>query len=123
MCRIQNRSVTRTATQVAIKGFLNIVLGRCSIVPQQGVEAHHNAGGAEATLAAVRLGYALLSRMWLLCVADSLDGDDMLAVETSQGSQTGVHTGVVDLLGCGVVLADDDGASTATALSTAADDY
>jgi hypothetical protein len=58
--------------------------------------------------------------MWALCVANALNGDDMLAVQADQRCQAGVYTCVIDLFCGGIILADDDGASTTATLSTAA---
>lgn len=43
----------------------------------------------------------------------------MLAVKTNQRRQTSIYAGVVDLLGGGVKLADDNRAGTATAFAAA----
>ena len=53
----------------------------------------------------------------LLGVTDALDGDDVFSVEARKRRQARVYAGMIDLFGCRVVLADDDGASTATAFA------
>lgn len=50
----------------------------------------------------------------LLGVTDALDGDDVLSVEARKRRQTRVYASMIDLFGRRVVLADDNGASTAT---------
>ena len=65
--------------------------------------------------------YALLGRVRAFGIADALDGDNMLAVETSKGRQAGIDAGVVDLFSRGVILTDNDGAGSAATLAAASD--
>lgn len=89
------------------------------IVSQQGIQAHDNSGRAETALAPMRFGHSLLGGMRALCVANALNGDDMLAVETYKRCETGIDTRVIDFLGGGVVLAHNNGASTASTFAAA----
>ncbi len=116
---VQNRAVPRATTQIPVKGLLDVVLGGRVVVPEQGVEAHDDARGAEAALRAIALCDALLGRVGLIDVADALDGDDVLAVDRGEGREAGVDAGVVDLLGGWVVLRDYDCAGAAAALAAA----
>jgi hypothetical protein len=45
---------------------------------------HDNPRRAKSALRPVHLRNALLHGMWILCVADALDRDDMLAINTDQ---------------------------------------
>ena len=121
MGSIKNGSITSASAQVSVKGLFNIVLRGLRVVAKQGVQAHDNTRSAEAALAAIAHGDTLLGRMRSLCVADALDGDGMLAVETDKGCQAGVYAGMVDFFRCRVVLADDDCAGTATTFAAAAE--
>jgi hypothetical protein len=68
---------------------------------------HDNSRSAKAALGPVHLGNALLHGMWLLCVPDAFDCDDMLAINTDQWCQTSIDRGMVYFLRCGVILRDD----------------
>lgn len=120
MSGIQDRAVAGAATQIAVKGLLDVMLARAVVVPQQSIQAHNNARGAEATLASVALGDPLLCWVRLLHIANAFDRDDVFTVEARQRRQAGIDAGMVDLLGRGIVLRDDDGASTASAFGAAA---
>lgn len=52
--------------------------------------------------------------MRTLGVANTLNGDDVFAIETYKRRQAGIYTRVVDFLSGGIVLAYNNGASTAS---------
>ena len=117
---VEDGPVPRAPTQVAVERLLHLVCRGIGVVPQQRIQDHDNSGRTEAALASVGLGHPFLRGMGPLGVADALNGDDMLAVETYKRGQAGVDAGVVDLLRRGVELAYHDGACAASALATAA---
>lgn len=55
-----------------------------------------------------------------LCVTNALDGYYVLAIDAGEGCQASVDAGMVYLLGGRIILADNDGASTTSALTTTA---
>src|SRR5690606_29225912 len=111
---IQNWPVSGTAAEVPVERLLHVMFVWRRIVPQQGVEAHDDAGCAESALATITNRHPLLDRMGFVGAADTLDGDDMLPVDAGQGCQTSIYAGMVDLLGGWVILAHNDGASAAS---------
>lgn len=117
---IEDGPVPRASTQVAVKGLFHLIRRGGCVVPQQGIQAHDDAGRTETALASVGLCHPFLRGMGPLCVADSLNGDDMLAVETHKRRQAGIDAGVVDLLRRRVELAYNDGAGAASTFATAA---
>lgn len=67
----------------------------------------------------MRFRYPFLCGVWILCVANALNGDDMFAIETYKRCQTGIYTRVVDFLGGGIVLAYNNCASTTSTFAAA----
>ena len=61
---------------------------------------HYDAWSTESALAAITFGNSFLDRMRVCAVADTFYGNDMLAINTHQRSQTCIHRGVIDLFGC-----------------------
>lgn len=59
---------------------------------------HDNSRRAKATLASISHCNPLLDRMGILDISDALDGDDMLAIDTDNGRQTGVDGRMVEFL-------------------------
>lgn len=116
---IENGPVASAPTQISIEGLLDIMLRRVWFISQESIEAHDDTWGTKTALGAVTLGDTLLGRVWLLDVADALNGDDMFAVDGCQWGETCVDTGVVDLLGRGIILRYNDGTGTASTLATA----
>lgn len=62
----------------------------------------------------MRFCYSFLCGMRTLGVANTLNGDDVFAIETYKRRQAGIYTRVVDFLSGGIVLAYNNGASTAS---------
>jgi hypothetical protein len=61
--RVQDGSVASAAAQVAVKGLFDL-LARCVwIIPQEGIERHHDTRRAEATLRTMVLRNATLDNM------------------------------------------------------------
>jgi hypothetical protein len=57
--------------------------------------------------------------MGFLDIPNALDGDDVFAIDAGEWRKTRIHTGMVDLSSCWVVLRYDNRASTTTTLATA----
>ena len=91
LARVEDRTVARAATQVAVEAALDLLhrdLGRRS---QRRVQGHHHAGRAEAALRAVKVGDALLDRMVSGARRpDALGGRHGPAVERRQRTQARV---------------------------------
>lgn len=68
---------------------------------------HNDPRGTEPALASIGNSKSLLGSVWLLHISDSLNSDDMLAVDTCDRCNAGIHRRVVELLGRGVHLRDN----------------
>lgn len=118
MSSVQNGSITRATTEIAIEGFLDVDFGRRRVVSHEGIETHDEAWCTESALAAITHGQPFLDSMRPLDMADALDADDMLAIYANQRGETGIDGGVVELLGGWVVLGYHNGTGATSTLGT-----
>ena len=116
--RVQNRPVTGTPAEVAVKGLFHLELRRVVLVPKQSVRAHDNTRRAETALASIPHSNPLLHRMRPLHRSDPLHCDDMFSVNAHERRQAGVYAGVVYLFCCRVVLGDNHCAGAAASFCT-----
>lgn len=98
---LEDGRVAGAAAQVPVKGALKLdILDRQLAlvrgIPQHRIDAHDDSWRAEAALRAVELPHALLEWVRVVGVADSFDGDDMLAFEDEERGEAGVNGEVLD---------------------------
>src|SRR5579859_1745467 len=109
-----DRCVAGTAAEMAREDLANLGLGRVGRLAEQGVERHHDSGGAEAALQAVMLAKALLQdRQTPGRRREPFDGPDLGAVGLYGQPQARPDRSAVDMDGAGAadaVFAPDMGA-------------
>ncbi len=119
---IEDRPVAGAAAQVAGQGLLGLVQVGAAAVLLQGEQRHDEAGGAEAALRAMAIGHGLLHAVQLALVLETLDADQLLAVQRRNEGQARVQAAVAQAVVALVVLgqfADHHGAGAAVTTGAA----
>ena len=83
---VKDRPVARTATEIAAKNVLDLLLRRGRLLLKEGVRIHDEAGRAKATLRAVIRRDAVLRRVQLVMdAANAFGGRHHHAIDRAQG--------------------------------------
>jgi len=102
---VQDRLVTRAATQVSRQRLADLVVAGFRDPPQQVVRCHDQPRRAEAALHGARVDERLLHRVQLVAVGQSLHGTHRVALGLAGRDQARAHRRVVQVDRAGTAFA------------------